>query len=51
MPGLVTARGVLAFLSDEEAELNVFALRTLNEDIDTVWFEVAAALSQMCVLG
>lgn len=49
MPGLVTATGVLAFLADEEPELKVFALKTLNEDIDTVWFEVADALTQMYV--
>ena len=49
MPGLVSATGVLAFLADEEPELKVFALKTLNEDIDTVWFEVADALTQMCV--
>lgn len=50
MPGLVTATGVLGFLSDEEPELKVFALQTLNDDIDTVWTEVAGALSQMCVV-
>lgn len=49
MPGLVTATGVLGFLSDEEPELKVFALQTLNDDIDTVWTEVAGALSQMYV--
>jgi hypothetical protein len=47
MPGLVSATGVLAFLADEEPELKVFALKTLNDDIDTVWTEVAGALSQM----
>jgi len=47
MPGLVTATGVLGFLADEEPELKVFALQTLNDDIDTVWTEVASALSQM----
>lgn len=47
MPGLVTATGVLAFLADEETELKVFALKTLNDDIDTVWTEVAGELSQM----
>ncbi|KAK0712834.1 armadillo-type protein [Lasiosphaeria miniovina] len=47
MPGLVTATGVLAFLADEETELKVFALKTLNDDIDTVWFEVAGALSDI----
>lgn len=49
MPGLVTATGVLGFLSDDEPELKVFALQTLNDDIDTVWTEVAGALSQMYV--
>ncbi|KAI1324657.1 26S proteasome regulatory subunit rpn2 [Xylariaceae sp. FL0255] len=47
MPGLVTATGVLAFLADEEVELKVFALQTLNEDIDTVWFEVAPAVTEI----
>ncbi|KAL2268777.1 hypothetical protein VTJ83DRAFT_3623 [Remersonia thermophila] len=47
MPGLVTATGVLGFLADEEPELKVFALRTLNDDIDTVWTEVAGALSEI----
>lgn len=50
MPGLVTASGVLAFLTDEEPELKVFALKTLNDDIDTVWTEVASSLSQMYVI-
>ena len=47
MPGLVSATGVLAFLTEEEAELKVFALQTLNDDIDTVWIEVANELNQM----
>ncbi|KAF4594441.1 26S proteasome regulatory subunit rpn2 [Ophiocordyceps camponoti-floridani] len=47
MPGLVSATGVLAFLADEEPELKVFALQTLNDDIDTVWTEVAGALTQL----
>jgi hypothetical protein len=47
MPGLVSATGVLGFLADEEPDLKIFALETLNDDIDTVWTEVAGALSQM----
>ncbi|PFH62660.1 hypothetical protein XA68_12531 [Ophiocordyceps unilateralis] len=47
MPGLISATGVLAFLADEEPELKVFALQTLNDDIDTVWTEVAGALTQL----
>lgn len=49
MPGLVSATGVLAFLADEEPELKIFALQTLNDDIDTVWTEVAGSLIQMQV--
>jgi len=48
MPGLLTsARGVLAFLAEEEPELRVFALKMLNDDIDTIWTEVAGALPQI----
>jgi len=49
MLNVITAPGVLAFLGDEPPELKVFALKTLNDDIDTIWTEVAAVLSQMCV--
>ena len=49
MPGLVSATGVLGFLADEEPELKIFALQTLNDDIDTVWTEVAGALSDLYV--
>jgi 26S proteasome regulatory subunit N2 len=51
MPGLVSATGVLAFLADEEPELKVFALQVLNDDIDTVWTEVAGAVSEMSVIS
>jgi 26S proteasome regulatory subunit N2 len=47
MPGLISATGVLAFLADDEPELQVYALKTLNEDVDTVWTEVAGSLSDM----
>ncbi|PQE32555.1 proteasome cyclosome protein [Rutstroemia sp. NJR-2017a WRK4] len=47
MPGLTSASGVLGFLADEEPELKVFALQTLNDDIDTLWTEVAGSVSQI----
>lgn len=47
MPGLTSASGVLGFLSEEEPELKIFALQTLNDDIDTLWTEVAGSLSMM----
>ncbi|KAI0400043.1 hypothetical protein F4802DRAFT_514266 [Xylaria palmicola] len=31
-------------LADNEVELTVFALQTLDKDIDTVWLEVAPAI-------
>lgn len=49
MPGLTSASGVLGFLFDEEPELKVFALQTLNDDIDTLWTEVAGSVGQMYV--
>jgi len=47
--GLTSAAGVLGFLYDTETELKVFALETLNEEIDTVWTEVAGEVAQMFV--
>ncbi|POS84866.1 ARM repeat-containing protein [Erysiphe pulchra] len=47
MPGLISASGVLGFLADEEPELKVFALQTLNEDIDALWTEVAGCIGQI----
>ncbi|KAI2638412.1 26S proteasome regulatory subunit rpn2 [Xylaria nigripes] len=47
MSSLVTATGVLALLADEEVELKIFALQTLNDDIDTVWFEVAPVVTEI----
>jgi hypothetical protein len=47
MPGLTSASGVLGFLSEEESELKIFALQTLNDDIDTLWTEVAGSVGQM----
>ncbi|TAQ87011.1 hypothetical protein B7494_g4662 [Chlorociboria aeruginascens] len=47
MPGLTSASGVLGFLADEEPELKVFALQTLNDDIDTLWTEVAGSVGQI----
>ncbi|KAI1823305.1 26S proteasome regulatory subunit rpn2 [Xylaria intraflava] len=47
MSSLVTATGVLALLADEEVELKIFALQTLNDDIDTVWFEVAPIVTEI----
>lgn len=48
MPGLVSsAAGTLACLDDDEVELKVYALKTLNIFADTWWTEIAGSLSQM----
>ncbi|KAG9249107.1 putative 26S proteasome regulatory subunit rpn2 [Calycina marina] len=47
MPGLTSASGVLGLLFDTEPELKVFALQTLNDDIDTLWTEVAGSVGQI----
>ena len=49
-PGLVSsAAGTLACLADDEVELKVYALKTLNIFADTWWTEIAGSLSQMYV--
>lgn len=47
MPALTSAVGLLSFLFDEETDLKVFALQTLNDDIDTLWTEVAGSVNQI----
>ena len=40
MVGLTSAIGVVSFLSEPDPELQIFALRKLNEEIDSLWTEV-----------
>ncbi|KAI4231246.1 MAG: hypothetical protein LQ349_005729 [Xanthoria aureola] len=47
MPGLSSAAGVVGFLSEPEPELQVFALEVLNEQIDSLWTEVAASVGDI----
>ncbi|KAI4226680.1 MAG: hypothetical protein L6R36_002993 [Xanthoria steineri] len=47
MPGLSSAAGVVGFLSEPEPELQVFALQVLNEQIDSLWTEVAASVGDI----
>jgi len=49
MVGLTSAAGLVGFLSEPSAELQVFALQRLNEEIDTVWTEVSGSIGQMYV--
>ena len=47
MVGLTSAAGVVGFLSEPDTELKVFALQTLNEQIDSLWTEVAASIGEI----
>ncbi|KAL8980632.1 MAG: hypothetical protein Q9205_004340 [Flavoplaca limonia] len=47
MPGLSSAAGVVGFLSEPEPELQVFALQVLNEQIDSLWTEVAGSVGDI----
>lgn len=47
MVGLTSAAGVVGFLSEPDHELQIFALRKLNEGIDSLWTEVAGSVGEI----
>ena len=47
MVGLSSAAGLVGFLSEPDAELQIFALRTLNEEIDSLWTEVVGSVGEV----
>jgi 26S proteasome regulatory subunit N2 len=47
MVGLTSAAGLVGFLSEPDPALRTFALQRLNENIDSLWPEVAGSLPQM----
>ncbi|KAL8969671.1 MAG: hypothetical protein Q9183_001888 [Haloplaca sp. 2 TL-2023] len=47
MPGLTSAAGAVSFLAEPEPELQVFALKVLNEEIDSLWTEVAGSVGDV----
>ena len=47
MVGLTSAAGVVGFLSEPDHELQIFALRKLNEEIDSLWTEVAGSVGEI----
>ncbi|CAF9929906.1 proteasome regulatory particle base subunit [Imshaugia aleurites] len=47
MVGLTSAAGVVGFLSEPDAELQIFALRKLNEEIDSLWTEVVGSVGEV----
>jgi len=49
MVGLASAAGLVGFLSEPDPELRVFALKTLDSQIDLLWTEVVDSIPQMFV--
>lgn len=47
MPGLTSASGVVGLLFEPDHELRIFALRKLNEEIDSLWTEVVDSIGQI----
>ncbi|KAL9611488.1 MAG: hypothetical protein Q9167_003886 [Letrouitia subvulpina] len=47
MPGLTSAAGIVGFLKEPEPDLQVFALRILNDEIDSLWTEVAGSIQDI----
>jgi 26S proteasome regulatory subunit N2 len=47
MVGLISAVGLIGFLSEPDLELRVFALKQLDRQVDLLWTEIANSISQM----
>jgi 26S proteasome regulatory subunit N2 len=47
MVGLISAAGLIGFLSEPDLELRVFALKQLDRQVDLLWTEIANSISQM----
>jgi 26S proteasome regulatory subunit N2 len=47
MVGLISAAGLIGFLSEPDPELRVFALKQLDLQVDLLWTEIANSISQM----
>jgi 26S proteasome regulatory subunit N2 len=51
MVGLASAAGLIGFLSEPDPELRVFALKTLDTEVDLLWTEIVDAIPQMYVIN
>ena len=47
MVGVVSAAGLVGLLSEQDPELQVYALKTANENISLLWTEFAGVVNQM----
>ncbi|KAI9846118.1 MAG: proteasome regulatory particle base subunit [Thelocarpon superellum] len=44
MVGLTSAAGLVGFLSESDPDLQVFALKRLNDEVDLLWTEIASSV-------
>ncbi|KAM5452889.1 proteasome regulatory particle base subunit [Microsporum canis] len=51
MVGLVSAAGLVGFLSEPDTELKVFALKALDAQVDLLWTEIAGSVGQIEALS
>lgn len=51
MVGLTNAAGLVGFLSEPDPELKVFALKTLDAEVDVLWTDIVDAIPQMYVIS
>jgi 26S proteasome regulatory subunit N2 len=49
MVGLTSASGLVGFLSEPDPELRVFALKTLDAEVDVLWTDIVDAIPEMYV--
>lgn len=49
MVDIVSAAGLVGFLAESDPQLKIFALKTLDAQIDLLWIEVVDAIPQMYV--
>ena len=49
MVGLASAAGLIGFLSEPDPDLRVFALKTLDTEVDLLWTEIVDAIPEMYV--
>ena len=47
MVGLTSAAGVVGFLAEPDTDLQVFALQKLNEEVNSLWTEVADSIGEI----
>lgn len=47
MVGLTSAAGLVGFLTEQDQELQAFALERLNDEVDSVWTEVSGSIGTM----